>query len=166
MQLRSKAERAITGMQIFAGLKGKGLLDRFEVPTAIMVVMVAMMWADKEKEIVEERQIRSICDTSPIFDKLSTTQIDKLIAESEAIVQGLGDEAACRKAATSLSPELRLTAFAFAAMVLFADGKVVDLEMAETAKLSGWLKLDSKTVTEIVRVISILRHERDLGISK
>jgi uncharacterized tellurite resistance protein B-like protein len=146
---------------LFKGLQGKGLSDKLDVPSAVMLPMVAMMWADDEKHQAESRLIHVICDLSPIFANYTRPQIDDLVDRSEAIFHDKKAEAACRLAAGALSYPLRQTAYAFAVQVLFADEKVVGAEQERASKLAEWLELEPQLARDIVKVISILRHDRD-----
>lgn len=146
---------------LFDGLKGKGMSERFDVPLAVMIPMVAMMWADEKKDETEGRTIYALCEASPIYANHSRSDVGKLIEQADGYRLELGDKGACTKAAEALSEPLRQTAFAFAMQVLFADGKVADTEKAETEKMAAWLGLEGSLPREILKVVSILNHDRD-----
>ena len=150
-------------INLFANLKAKGIQDKLEVPVAIMVPMVAMMWADKHKDDAETELIHSICASSPIFLKPTHRDIDDWITEADRIIHETpgGDEKACRRAKDALTKPLRQTAYAFAIKILFADEKVTAEEKAKAEHLAEWLDVDRPLAGEIIKVISILRHGRD-----
>jgi hypothetical protein len=148
---------------LFAGLKGKGIEAVLDVPVAVMVPMVAMLWADQEKQEAETELIHAICRFSPIFLKPSARQIDDWISAAEALVNDkqIGHEAACRRAKDALTIPLRQTAYAFAMQVLFADEMVVVEERKEAAEMAEWLGVERALAGEIIKVVSIQRHSRD-----
>ena len=146
-----------------AGLKAKGIDDRLDVPVAIMIPMVSMMWADKTCHLAELDCIHAICTSSPIFLRPSRSHIDGWIAEAEKFIREYcgNDETACRRANEVLTKPLRETAYAFAVKVLFADEKVTETEKLRANQLADWLQVDHSLASDIVKVISILRHGRD-----
>jgi hypothetical protein len=148
---------------LFSDLKGKGIEDILEVPVAVMVPMVAMMWADQEKNEAETDLIHAICESSPIFLKPTNRQVEDWITEAEKIIReaGGGDEKACRRAKDALTEPLRQTAFAFAVKVLFADEKVTAEEKLKGEELAEWLGIERSLSREIIKVVSILCHGRD-----
>lgn len=157
---RKRDERA----NLFADLKGLGIDEVQEIPVAVIVPMVVMMWADKKKHEAETDLIHAICNTSPIFLKPTHRQIETWITEAEKIVHEVGsnDEKACQRVKIALSEPLRQTAFAFAVQVLFADEKVTSEEKDKAEQLAGWLDVDRSLAADIIKVVSILRHGRDV----
>lgn len=148
---------------LFDDLKGKGIEQTLDVPVAIMVPMVAMMWADEQKHEAETAIIHDLCNSSPVFLKPDRSQINEWIDAAEAILQAkdMGEEKACKLARQSLTTPLCETAFAFAILVLFADEKVKPEEKSKAEDLAGWLGIKHDIAREIIKVVSILRHGRD-----
>lgn len=145
-----------------AGLQGKGLSNRLDVPVAVMIPMVSMMYADKSQHRTELECIQTICAESPIFQRPSRRDINAWMVEARKhIREEGGDEKACREAKLVLTKPLRETTYAFAVKVLFADEKVKDAEKDRAENMAGWLDVDRDLASDIVRVISILRHGRD-----
>ena len=148
---------------IFAdGLKGKGLTNRLDVPVAVMIPMVSMMYADNSQHRTEMECIQALCAESPIFQKPSRKDINAWMVEARKYIRDEGgDEKACKDAKGVLSKSLRETTYAFAVKVLFADEKVKQAEKDRAESMASWLDVDRDLASDIVRVISILRHGRD-----
>lgn len=157
---RKRAERP----NLFADLKGKGIDEILDVPVAVMVPMVVMMWADQKRHEAETELIHAICSTSPIFLKPTHRQVDDWISAAEKVINdsGSSEEKACRRVKETLTKPLRQTAFAFAIQILFADEKVTEEEKGEADRIADWLDIDRTLAGEVTKVISILRHGRDV----
>lgn len=145
-------------MNLFAGLRGKGLGGKIDVQTAVMVPIVAAMIADGRVKDEEMRQIRSVCEFSPIFERNSTAQNEFLIAYASQIIDDKGLEPACKWAGGFLSPALRETAFVHAVRVIFGDGYVGQIEREVVEQMVNWLQIDSSRARMMVEVISVMQH--------
>jgi hypothetical protein len=158
---------------ILDDIKKRGEFERFEVPLAMMVIMTAMMWADNKKDDAEDAQINSLHRLSPVFASMTDAQFQKVREDAEALVHRLDDrparfadqEAVCRKAAASLSKELRQTAFGFALMILFADQQIAAEETVAAEALEKWLGIERNVALRIIDVVMILKRRRDTQVA-
>jgi hypothetical protein len=154
---------------ILEDIKNRGEFDRFDVPLAVLVIMAAMMWADNRKDDAEIAQMNASHRLSPIFASMTEPQFLRMREEAEALVHRLDheppkfsdQEAVCRKAAASLSKDLRETAFGFALMVLFADQRIAPEEAEAAELLEKWLEIDRNVALKIIDVVIILKRARD-----
>lgn len=152
-------ERPRPGMKgLFAGLKGRGADPTLDVPRAVMIPIAAAMLADGRVEDEEIVQIEAICATSPLFDRNSPLENERMVLEATRRVEDRGMEAACKEAASLLTPALRETAFAYAVKVIFADGYVGELEQEAVQQLVDWLEIDAARARMFVEVVSVLQH--------
>ncbi len=157
---RSRSDRT----SLFADLKGKGIDDTLDLPVAMLVPMVVMMWADQKKHDAETELIHAICNTSPIFLKPTHRQVDEWITAADKVLHESGgdNEKACVRAKQALTKPLQQTSYAFAVQMLFADEKVTSEEKDRAEQMAKWLDVDRDLAGDIVRVVSILRHSRDV----
>jgi uncharacterized tellurite resistance protein B-like protein len=148
-------ERALN---LFAGLRGRGNELNLDPATAVMVPIVAAMLADGRVEEEEVLQIEAICATSPIYERNSVTDNERLINHVTRMIEDQGMEKMCRAAAQILSPALRETAFVYAAKVIFSDGYVGQIEREVMESLFTWLEIQDDRARVLVDVVSVMQH--------
>jgi uncharacterized tellurite resistance protein B-like protein len=128
---------------------------QFSEQKAVMTIVVAAINADGNVSEEEVGRLRSMCARSPIFAANSKAEDDSLIDFAVNICLQLGRDAVA-KAATALTPDLRETAFAFAAEMILADGLLGAAEEAFLAQLVKTLSLSERTAESIV-VTTLIR---------
>ena len=143
---------------LFAGLRGRGIDESLDIPTAVMIPIVAAMLADGRVDDQELLQIASACSSSPIFDRNSSAENDFLVARAMKLIEDHGLGGACARARQFLSPALRETAFAQAVRVIFSDGHVGMLEREVVEEMINWLEIDRDRARMMVEVVSVLQH--------
>ena len=146
------------GAALFGGLRGKGADETLDIPTAVMLPLVAAMLADGRVEDDELAEIHSICAASPIFERNSRFENEYLIGHAIKLIEDLGVADACKRARAMLSANLRETAFVHAVRVIFSDGHVGGLEREVIERMTEWLEIDSERARMMVEVVSIMRH--------
>jgi uncharacterized tellurite resistance protein B-like protein len=145
-------------LNLFSGLRGKGVEADLDLSTSVLIPMVAAMLADGRVEEEELQEIHLVCETSPIFQRNSLPQNDLLIARATKIIEDIGIGAACERARQSLSPALRETAYVHAMRVIFSDGHVGQLEREVADNMIEWLEIDRDRARMMVEVVSIMQH--------
>jgi uncharacterized tellurite resistance protein B-like protein len=135
-------------MGFLDGIKNS-ISPQFNEQKAVMTVVVAAINADGNVSEEEVGRLRSMCARSPIFASNSRAEDDALIDFAVNISTQLGRDALTR-AATSLTPKLRETAFAFAAEMILADGILGVEEEAFLGELMKTLSLSEQTAEAIV----------------
>ena len=100
---------------------------KFNVQQAIMTVIIAAVKADGEVSDQEVARLRAICGLSPIFAGNTNEQDLAVISFASNITTQLKEEAV-KIALDTISPELKETAFVFAADMVLADGLLGDAE--------------------------------------
>ncbi|WP_298747678.1 tellurite resistance TerB family protein [uncultured Brevundimonas sp.] len=123
-----------------------------------MTLIVAAMLADGRVEEEEVLQIEAICATSPIFDRNSSSENERLITQTTRMIEDQGIEKSCRAAAAILSPALRETAFVYAAKMIFSDGYVGKAERDVIDSLIQWLEIQPDRARTLVDVVSVMQH--------
>jgi uncharacterized tellurite resistance protein B-like protein len=149
------SERALS---LFSGLRGRGADLSLDLATAVMVPIVAAMLADGRVEEEEVLQIEAICATSPIYERNSIADNERLINHATRMIEDQGIEKMCRAAAHVLSPALRETAFVYAAKVIFSDGFVGQVEREVMESLSEWLEIQTERARVLIDVVSVMQH--------
>ena len=129
-----------------------------DVPTAVMIPIVAAMLADGRVEPEELLQIESVCASSPIYERNSSAENDYIISRAGKLIQDHGLDGACQRACQCLSPALRETAFVHAVRVIFSDGYVGQLEREVIDKMISWLEMDRERARMMVDVVSVMQH--------
>jgi uncharacterized tellurite resistance protein B-like protein len=147
-------------MDLLAKLRGRGD-DVDDVPTAVMTPIVAAMLADGRVDESEVLHVETICATSPVFERNSSLQNERLILHVTRMIEDKGAEAMCRKAANTLSAALRETAFMYSVRVVFSDGYVGDTEQAVVANLADWLSISDERANIMVDVAAVMQHGVD-----
>lgn len=147
-------------MDLLAKLRGRGD-DVNDVPTAVMTPIVAAMLADGRVDEGEVLHVETICATSPVFERNSSLQNERLILHVTRMIEDKGAEVMCRKAATTLSPQLRETAFVYAVRVVLSDGYVGETEQAVIENLATWLSISNDRAVTMVDVATIMQHGID-----
>jgi tellurite resistance protein len=147
-------------MGLFDGLRGKNTAS-LDLATAVMVPAVAAMLSDGSIEDEEVSQIRAICLLSPLFRENSRDEDTDLILKAIKLVESHGAEDMCMRAAATLSPALRETAFAFATAMVMSDGHVGRKEEAVVDNLVQWLSLSQDRASAILSVIAVLQHAEE-----
>lgn len=145
-------------MNLFAGLRGRGAQTVLDIPSAVMTPIVAAMLADGRVEEEEVLQIEAICATSPIFDRNSSSENERLITQTTRMIEDQGIEKSCRAAAAILSIALRETAFVYAAKMIFSDGYVGKAERDVIDSLTQWLEIQPDRARALVDVVSVMQH--------
>ena len=148
-------------MGLFSGLRGKGVDESIDIPTAVMLPMIAAMTADGDVDDDEVRQIRSICVWSPIYARNTKDQDTQIILRALNLVNDQGADAMCAKAAEVLSPALRQTAFCFAARIVFSDEHVGARERELLERMVAILGIGDERARQIIEVVSIMQHTPD-----
>lgn len=144
-------------MGFFSGFKTADPV--FNPQRAVMTIVIASIAADGEVDDEEIGRLRSMCVRSPLFAANSSDQDLTLIKFANATLAQLGD-GAIEKAAATLRPDLRETAFAFACEMVLADGSVGESEDRFISKLAAALQIDQSVGDAIVNVTQIrLRGE-------
>ena len=144
-----------------------GLFDKLRSSTemqfndqqAVMAIVIAAIAADGDVEDDEIRRMNIMCSLSPLFASNTSQEDDRVIDHCvRAFKQTNWDtDAVATKAASSLSPSLRETAFAFAADMTLADGMVTSSEESFLLGLADKLSVPSDLVDSIVNV-TIIRN--------
>ncbi|WGM39524.1 tellurite resistance TerB family protein [Caulobacter sp. NIBR1757] len=147
-------------MDLLAKLRGRGD-DLNDVPTAVMTPIVAAMLADGRVDENEVLHVEAICATSPVFERNSGLQNERLILHVTRMIEDKGAEAMCRKAAQVLSPPLRETAFMYAVRVVFSDGYIGETEQGIIENLTGWLSISEERATAMIDVATIMQNGVD-----
>lgn len=145
-------------MNLFAGLRGRGASPKLDLQMAVMCPIVAAMLADGRVEDSELLQIHAICLTSPIFERNSKSENDRLIMTMARMIEDYGFETVCGLAAAVLTPALRETAFTNAAQVIFSDGYVGPLEQSVMEDLAAALEIPEDRARVLVEVVSVTQH--------
>ncbi|MGB7718485.1 MAG: tellurite resistance TerB family protein, partial [Bryobacteraceae bacterium] len=135
-------------MKFFGGLKGVAE-PTFNVQKAIMTIVIAAIKADGEVSEDEIRRLRSMCARSPIFASNSKEEDDVVINFADNVTTQLKEDAVAKAAAT-LKPELRETAFAFACEMVLADGIVGEAEDAFISMLAEKLGISEEIGSAVV----------------
>lgn len=158
VSLAAAAIEGKTSSRLFSGLLGRGLSGEIDVPTAVMIALVAAMLADGHVDDREIEQIQSICRSSPIFERLSQAEVETLIVRATQILESEGLSPSFEKVAHALSGNLRETAFVHAVRVIFSDGYVGDIEQHVIEQMSGLLSIAPERARAMVEVVSIMYH--------
>lgn len=140
-------------MGLFDGLKSKES-PTFDPQKSIMTIVFAAVAVDGNVSDEEVGYVRSMCARSPIFAKNTKAEDDALIDFADNVIQQLGNDA-LSVAAEALSPELKQTAFAYAAEIVLADGMVGESEEAFITHLSDILDVDGDLAKTIINVTLI-----------
>jgi tellurite resistance protein len=143
---------------LFDGLKGRGADGEIDVPTAIMIPLVAAMLADGWVEDEELLEIQSICASSPIFSRNSRSENEHLVALATRMIQDDGFEKSIARSVRVLTPALRETAFVHAIRVIFSDGYVSKSERETVENMIEWLQIDHGRARVMVEIVSVMQH--------
>jgi tellurite resistance protein len=129
-----------------------------DLPIAVMIPIVGAMLADGVVEEEELFQIDAVCAFSPIFERNTSYENELLILRATRLIEEDGVTRTCERAAAVLSPALRETAFAYAAKVIFSDGRYGEVEQAVLADIRQALEVSAERAASIIDVISIMRR--------
>lgn len=146
-------------MGLFSGLMDRGTGASLDVSTAVMIPVVAAMLADGQIDDDEVCQIRSLCVWSPIYARNTADRDTEIILKAIRLVEDSNAEAMCRKAAETLSPGLRETAFVFAVRMVFADGHVGRKEQQLIEAMTEWLGLSNERARMFIETVSVMQHD-------
>ena len=145
-------------MDLLAKLRGRSGDDMDDIPTAVMTPIVAAMLADGRVDEAEVLHVEMVCATSPIFERNSAVQNERLILHVTRMVENRGPETLCRQAAVMLSPALRETAFIYALRVIFSDGYVGQSERDVVENLTSWLELPAERAALLIEAASVMQN--------
>lgn len=145
-------------MNLFSDLMGRGVTLQLNVQSAVMAPVVAAMLADGRVEDSELLQIHAICQTSPVFERNSRLENERLIMKMARMIEDYGVEVVCGRAAQALTPALRETAFTYAVQVIFSDGYVGLLEQEVMQDIAAALQIDPDRARTFVEVVSVMQH--------
>lgn len=148
-------------MSLYDKLKSRGAEETMDVAMAVMAPIVAAMLADGKVEEEEVLHVETICATSPIFERNSSTQNQRLILQVTRMIEDRGPESVCKRAAAVLSPALRETAFVHAGKIVFSDGYVGELERQTIDRLTDWLELEPQRAAVIMDVVAVMQNPPD-----
>lgn len=135
-------------MGLFDGFKTKAQ-PTFNTQKSIMTIVIAAIKADGNVSDEEVGRLRSMCARSPIFASNAKEEDDAVIDFALNVSDQLGAEA-IKKAAESLKPELRETAFAFATEMVLADSMVGEKEEAFISQLAVSLGVSEEVARAII----------------
>jgi uncharacterized tellurite resistance protein B-like protein len=141
-------------MGLFDGFKTK-TQPVFNTQKSIMTIVVAAITADGEVSDEEVGRLRSMCARSPIFMRNTKDEDDALIDFALNAHKQLAGEA-IKKAAETLTPELRETAFAFAVEMIVADGMVGADEETYIGNLATTLGI-SEDLSRAIIAVTLIR---------
>lgn len=143
-------------MGLFDGLMTKAQ-PTFTTQKSIMTIVIAAITADGNVSAEEVGRLRSMCAGSPIFASNSKEEDDAVIDFAVNVSNQLGAEAV-KKAAESLKPELRETAFAFATEMVLADSMVGEKEEAFISQLAALLGVSEEVGRAVILTTMIRRR--------
>lgn len=140
-----------------------GLFDNFfNTPTntgfssqqAVMNIIVAAVMIDGDIDDDEIKQLRAMCLTSPIFASNTVEQDGQLIKTAVNNIARLKGEA-IRRSASSLTNDLRETAFVLAVEMVLADGLLHRNEEVFIDQLADSLGVDEQTAHQAIKITLI-----------
>ena len=135
---------------------GAGVNER--MARAVLAPAIATMLADGRVDDSEVEQIHNLCSFSPIFSSFNQEQLRLMIKEDAIELERIGEDAAIANAARLLPPTLCETAFAFAARVAAADGKVEEREDEVLTKIVRLMGIPVEARDKILDVVIILQR--------
>jgi len=145
-------------MGLFDGFKTKAQ-PTFNTQKSIMTIVIAAIKADGNVSDEEVMRLRSMCARSPIFASNSKEEDNAVIDFAMNVSDQLGTEAV-KKAAESLKPEMKETAFAFATEMVLADSMVGEKEEAFISQLAGQLGVNEELARAII-ITTMIRGRGD-----
>jgi uncharacterized tellurite resistance protein B-like protein len=125
------------------------------VPEAMAVVMVASIWADGARSAEESARLTSLLSTSRMLRQAAADGDSDLGARALTLLDAHGSGPILEACARTLPPDLRESAFALAADLVFADGRVEEREKAYLDQLQQVLGIDDAAALKIVEVMMI-----------
>lgn len=140
-------------MGLFDGMKTK-MSPTFDPQKAIMTIVIAAIKVDGNVSDEEIGYLRSMCARSPIFANNTKDEDDSVIDFASNVTEQLAMDGV-KRAAESLTEELRQTAFAFATEMVLADGMVGDQEEAFITDLAEMLGVDGDMARSVIEVTLI-----------
>lgn len=123
-----------------------------EAFAGILLVTVA---ADGHVSDDEAQGFVNIANRMRLFQGQSADEFNAMIDRLQGLLRKHGGQFLLDKATESLPRELRETAFAVVADLIFADGSVEDEEKALLEGIQGALGISDNLALQIVQVISI-----------
>lgn len=141
------------------GLFDKVLGNRAEVSLstqeAFAGVMLAIIAADGHISDEEAQGFNATVGRMKLFRVQSAAEHSAMIDKLFGILKRIGSEQLLRKSAEALRSDLKETAFAVVADLVFADGSVEDEERRSLEALQMQLAIPESLALEIVRVVEI-----------
>jgi hypothetical protein len=125
------------------------------IPEAIAAVMVASISADGVRSGEELARLSNGLSTSRLFRQADSERDPTVAARAATLLEQYGREAMLAACVRTIPPDLRTTAFAIAADLVFADGRIDEREKAYVDELQRVLGVDDAIALQIVEVMAI-----------
>jgi uncharacterized tellurite resistance protein B-like protein len=125
------------------------------VPEAIASLLVAAITIDGNVNPEEAVRIGGVLGTSHVLRQAGNGSIDALANRATALLTEHGLPAILTGCAKVIPSDLRATAFALAADLALADGRIDDREKTFIDELQTVLQIDEATAVKIVEVLLI-----------
>ena len=125
------------------------------VPEAIASLLVAAVTVDGNVNPEEAVRIGGVLGTSHVLRQAGDGSMDALANRAIALLTEHGLPAILTGCAKVIPSDLRATAFALAADLALADGRIGDQEKAFIDELQSVLQIDEATAVKIVEVLLI-----------
>jgi len=142
-------------MGLFDKVLGAGSSSALSRPEAFAGVMLAVMSADGHISDDEAQGFLSVVKRLKLFQAQSASEHHAMMDKLFGILKRNDAEHLLTKAAEALPGELRESAFAVAADLVFADGCVDHEEQQVLEKLQSRLKVPDELAIQVVRVMQI-----------
>jgi hypothetical protein len=123
------------------------------VPEAIAAVMIAAMSADGIRSGEELARLTNALTTARLFRQAAGDPA--VVGRVAMLLEQHGDAAMLAACARAIPPDLRPTAFAMAADLVFADGRINEREKTYVDELERILGIDDTIALQIVEVMAI-----------
>jgi uncharacterized tellurite resistance protein B-like protein len=118
-------------------------------------IMLLVVAADGDIAEGEMLAMYAITKRMKLYDGLSESQHTNLIKKTSGILKKFGPKVLLEKAAASLPPELKPTAFAISVDLVFADGVVEDEERAILELIYKQLAIPKELANKIIEIMKI-----------
>lgn len=131
------------------------MAEALTVPEAFVGIALCAAYADGSMDAEEDEALAEELQACRALEHLSEAELRDAMMKADAILSKEGEGAFLARAAASLPPDLRATAFCLGADLVFADDELAPEERAFVERLRKSLGVEAGMAQRILDVLQI-----------
>ena len=129
-----------------------------QIARAVLTPAVSTMISDGDISDWELVQLSNVCSFSPIFFEIDGDAMHGMVRAIIDEIRLQGHAETIKRAAVSLSPNLRETALCFALRVALADGRIDEGEKNSISQTGYFMDIEPAVFDQILAVVAMMQR--------